>query len=57
MTEQPRFEWAERWSPTRAARPPVVTVDVHNHILVPESAELVRPHYTPEKDPRTLPLS
>ena len=54
MTEQPWLEWAERWAPTRAAKPSVVTVDVHNHIFVPASAELVRPHFTPDKDPRTF---
>ena len=54
MTEQPWLEWVERWSPTRAVKPPFVTVDVHNHMFVPASAELVRPLFTPEKDPRTF---
>lgn len=54
MTEQPWLEWAERWSPTRVEKLPTVTVDVHNHIFVPESAELARPHFAPEKDPRTF---
>jgi len=46
--------WAERWQPTTAVKPPVRTVDVHTHILEPESAELTRPHFRPELDPRTF---
>lgn len=54
MTEQPWLGWTRRWSPTRAAKPDVVTVDVHNHLFVPESERRVRRHFTPEKDPRTF---
>lgn len=46
--------WAERWQPTSVAKPAVRTVDVHTHIMVPESAELTRPHFKPEMDPRTF---
>lgn len=46
--------WAERWRPSTVAKPPVTTVDIHTHILVPESAELARPHFRPEMDPRTF---
>lgn len=52
--DRPWLEWAERWGPTRATKPSVVTVDVHSHVFVPESAELARPHFTPDKDPRTF---
>ncbi|HEY5685126.1 MAG TPA: amidohydrolase family protein [Acidimicrobiia bacterium] len=46
--------WAERWGQSAVARPSTLTVDVHTHILVPESAEMTRPHFTPEMDPRTF---
>lgn len=46
--------WAERWRPTAASKSAVRTVDVHTHILVPDSAELTRPHFKPEMDPRTF---
>ena len=51
---RPWLEWVGYWTVTEAIKPPIVTVDVHSHIFVPESAELVRPHFTPEKDPRTF---
>ena len=28
-------------------RPKTVTVDLHNHMLIPEAAELVKPHLPP----------
>ncbi len=31
-----------------------MTVDVHTHLMVPESADLTRPHLEPEDEPRTL---
>jgi aminocarboxymuconate-semialdehyde decarboxylase len=46
--------WAGRWRRTRAVKPAVRTVDVHTHVLVPESADMTRPHYKPELEPRTL---
>ncbi len=46
--------WAERWGPSSVPKPPVRTVDVHAHMLVPESAELTAPHFKPEMDPRTF---
>lgn len=46
--------WAERWGPSSVPKPPVKTVDVHAHMLVPESAELTAPHFKPEMDPRTF---
>jgi aminocarboxymuconate-semialdehyde decarboxylase len=46
--------WAERWRQSAVPKPPVRTIDVHTHILVPESAEMTRPHFKPEMDPRTF---
>ncbi|MPZ54501.1 MAG: amidohydrolase family protein [Acidimicrobiia bacterium] len=46
--------WANRWAPTTATKPPVRTIDVHTHLLVPESAEMTRPYYDPKMDPRTF---
>lgn len=51
---EPWQEWVERWRPSTAVRPPVPTVDVHTHTVVPEAAELTRPHFRPEADPRTF---
>jgi aminocarboxymuconate-semialdehyde decarboxylase len=31
-----------------------MTVDVHTHLMVPESADMTRPHLKPEDEPRTL---
>lgn len=36
------------------ARPETPTIDVHTHLMVPESEEMTRPHYRPEADPRTF---
>jgi aminocarboxymuconate-semialdehyde decarboxylase len=46
--------WVEAWSATEAVKPNVRTVDVHAHVMVPESAELTRPHFKPEYEPRTF---
>lgn len=46
--------WAEAWQATAAPRPEVRTVDVHAHMTVPESAELTKPHFKPEYEPRTF---
>lgn len=46
--------WVESWQPTGATRPPGPVVDVHAHMMVPESAEMSRPHFKPEYEPRTF---
>jgi aminocarboxymuconate-semialdehyde decarboxylase len=46
--------WVDAWGPTAAERPQVRAVDVHTHLMVPDSAELTRPHFRPEHDPRTF---
>lgn len=46
--------WAARWAPTAATKPSVRTIDVHTHLLVPESAEITKPYYDPKLDPRTF---
>ena len=46
--------WVEAWSGSEATKPPFRTVDVHSHLMVPESAELTRPHFKPELEPRTF---
>ena len=46
--------WAARWQATTAPKPSVTTVDVHTHVLVPESAELTKPFFKPEFNPRTF---
>lgn len=46
--------WLEAWKPTSAAKPPLRTIDVHAHMTVPESADLTRPHFKPEYEPRTF---
>ncbi len=47
-------DWVAAWGPTRAAKPTTRTVDVHAHLMVPESAEMTRPHLRPEDEPRTF---
>ncbi len=47
-------DWVDAWGPTSASRPTSVTVDVHTHLMVPESADMTRPHLKPEDEPRTL---
>ena len=46
--------WFDAWRPTSAKRPSVATVDVHSHVMVPASAEMTRPHFKPEYEPRIL---
>lgn len=46
--------WVEAWRATHAVKPGVATVDVHSHLMVPESAEMTRPHFKPEYEPRTF---
>ena len=47
-------DWVAAWGTTTAARPAPRVVDVHSHLMVPESAELTRPHLKPEDEPRTF---
>ncbi len=54
MTTEPWEAWAKRWGPSMVSRPPVRTIDVHTHLAVPESADITRPHFQPESDPRTF---
>jgi aminocarboxymuconate-semialdehyde decarboxylase len=46
--------WVEAWTGSDAPKPHVTTVDVHSHLMVPESAELTRPFFKPEYEPRTF---
>jgi aminocarboxymuconate-semialdehyde decarboxylase len=46
--------WLEAWGPTSAERLRARTIDVHAHVMVPESADLTRPHFKPEYEPRTF---
>ncbi len=46
--------WVEAWGPTKARKLETRTVDVHSHLMVPESADLTRPHYKPEFEPRSF---
>ncbi len=47
-------DWAAAWRRSSSPRPRVRTVDVHSHLMVPGSAELVAPHFRPQDDPRTF---
>lgn len=46
-------ELGPKWRQT-TARKPGLTVDIHAHIEIPESAELAAPFFRPEHDPRLL---
>jgi aminocarboxymuconate-semialdehyde decarboxylase len=47
-------DWVAAWGETKASKPAGRTVDVHSHLMVPESAELTRPFLRPESEPRTF---
>ena len=47
-------DWVAAWGDTSVDRPKGPVVDVHSHLMVPESAELTRPHSKPENEPRTF---
>lgn len=47
-------DWVDAWRPTNATKPSTLTVDVHSHLMVPESAEMALPHRRPEDEPRTF---
>ncbi|HEY6635631.1 MAG TPA: amidohydrolase family protein [Acidimicrobiia bacterium] len=46
--------WVDAWAPTETAKPEVRTVDVHAHMMVPESAAMTKPHFRPEYEPRSF---
>ena len=46
--------WIEAWKPTEEPKTQDLVVDVHAHLMVPESADLTRPHFKPEYEPRTF---
>lgn len=47
-------DWVDAWHPTSASKSSSLTVDVHTHLMVPESADLTRPHLKPGDEPRIL---
>jgi aminocarboxymuconate-semialdehyde decarboxylase len=54
ITGERPADWVAAWGPSRAAKPAGRVVDVHSHVMVPESAELTRPHLKAEDEPRTF---
>lgn len=52
MSEEWWEELGPRWEPTTADKPTYATIDIHSHILVPAAAEIARPLFRPEFDPR-----
>jgi aminocarboxymuconate-semialdehyde decarboxylase len=56
--DEPGGEWwpelGPKWEPTTANKPRCLCVDVHTHLAVPNSAELAKPFYKPELDPRSF---
>lgn len=54
MTDEWWPELAPKWEATKADKPSQLTVDIHNHLLVPASADVAMPYFTPEKDPRSF---
>lgn len=46
--------WAAAWGTSAVAKPAARTVDAHAHLMVAEAAELARPHFRPEADPRAF---
>ncbi len=54
MSGQAPHDWVDAWGPSGVAKPNYRTVDVHTHLMVPESADLTKPYFKPEDDPRTF---
>lgn len=54
MIEQSPQGWVDAWAESEASRPASKTIDVHTHLMVPESADLTRQHFKPENEPRTF---
>ncbi|HEY4606962.1 MAG TPA: amidohydrolase family protein [Acidimicrobiia bacterium] len=54
MTGDRPEDWVAAWGETEVARPSGTVIDVHSHLMVPESVELTRPHLRPEDEPRTF---
>ncbi|HEX2285768.1 MAG TPA: amidohydrolase family protein [Mycobacterium sp.] len=47
-------ELAPRIGPSRSPHPPGLCVDAHTHLSVPAAAEIAKPHFRPEFEPRSL---
>lgn len=54
MTEPWWPELGPKWKPSTAHKPAVRTIDIHSHVQVPAAAEIARPHFRPEMDPRMV---
>ncbi|MEO3860520.1 amidohydrolase family protein [Acrocarpospora sp. B8E8] len=54
MTEEWWPELAPNVAQTGAEKPPYRVVDVHTHFSVPAAAEITKPFFKPEYEPRTL---
>lgn len=54
MSEEWWQELGPRWEPTTADKPDYPTIDIHTHVSVPSAAEIAKPLFKPEYDPRML---
>lgn len=54
MTEPWWQELGPKWEATTAAKPSQRTIDIHTHLQVPAAAEVAKPLFSPEMDPRTF---
>jgi len=52
MSEPWWQELGPRWAPTTAHKPTRPVIDIHSHVFVPEAADIARPMFRPELDPR-----
>jgi len=52
MSEPWWQELGPRWDPSTAHKPTGIVIDIHSHVSVPEAAEIARPLFRPEMDPR-----
>ncbi|MDH4309897.1 MAG: amidohydrolase family protein, partial [Acidimicrobiia bacterium] len=53
--ERPNPWWQELgpvWNPSTAHKPGVRVIDIHSHVEVPAAAEIAKPLFKPEYDPR-----
>lgn len=55
--DRPHPWWQElgpKWEPSSAHKPAFRTIDVHSHVEVPAAAEIAKPLFKPEYDPRMV---
>jgi aminocarboxymuconate-semialdehyde decarboxylase len=57
-TQERPYPWYQElgpvWAPSSAHKPAVRSIDIHSHVEVPAAAEIAKPLFKPEYDPRMV---